>query len=106
MVLADNLAVAVNTVYNAPAEHSGGEFIIATLAFAIQIYCDFSAYSDIARGSAKMMGFDLMKNFRCPYLAVSIQDFGGAGIFPCPHGSRIICISLWAAVGAQRRVIS
>lgn len=75
MVLADNLAVAVNTVYNAPSEHSGGEFIIATLAFAIQIYCDFSAYSDIARGSAKMMGFDLMKNFRCPYLAVSIQDF-------------------------------
>jgi len=75
MVLADNLAVAVNTVYNAPGEHSGGEFIIATLAFAIQIYCDFSAYSDIARGSAKMMGFDLMKNFHCPYLAVSIQDF-------------------------------
>lgn len=75
MVLADNLAVAVNTVYNAPSEHSGGEFIIATLAFAIQIYCDFSAYSDIARGSAKMMGFDLMKNFHCPYLAVSIQDF-------------------------------
>jgi len=75
MILADNLAVAVNTVYNAPGEHSGGEFIIATLAFAIQIYCDFSAYSDIARGSAKMMGFDLMKNFHCPYLAVSIQDF-------------------------------
>ena len=75
MVLADNLAVAVNTVYNAPSEHSGGEFIIATLAFAIQIYCDFSAYSDIARGSAKMMGFDLMKNFNCPYLEVSIQDF-------------------------------
>lgn len=75
MVLADNLAVAVNTVYNAPGEHSGGEFILATLAFAIQIYCDFSAYSDIARGSAKMMGFHLMQNFRCPYLAVSIQDF-------------------------------
>ncbi len=75
MVLADNLAVVVNTVYNAPSDHSGGEFIIATVAFAIQIYCDFSAYSDIARGSAKMLGFDLMQNFRCPYMAVSIQDF-------------------------------
>lgn len=75
LVLADNLAVVVNTVYNAPAEHTGGEFLVATAAFAIQIYCDFSAYSDIARGSAKMLGFELMENFRCPYLAVSVQDF-------------------------------
>ncbi len=75
MVLADNLAVAVNTVYNQPGSHTGGEFVLATAAFAFQIYCDFSAYSDIARGSAKMMGFDLMENFRCPYLATSIQDF-------------------------------
>lgn len=75
MVLADNLAVVVNTVYNTPGDHTGAEFLLATAAFAVQIYCDFSAYSDIARGSAKMMGFDLMENFRCPYLAVSIQDF-------------------------------
>ncbi len=75
MVLADNLAVLVNTVYSRPQNHTGGEFALATLAFAFQIYCDFSAYSDIARGSAKMLGYDLMENFRCPYLAVSIQDF-------------------------------
>ncbi len=75
MVLADNLAVAVNAVYNSPQSRTGVEFALATVAFAVQIYCDFSAYSDIARGSAKMMGFDLMENFRCPYLAVSIQDF-------------------------------
>ena len=75
VVLADNLAVLVNAVYNAPGAHSGGAFVLATVAFAIQIYCDFSAYSDIARGSAKMMGFDLMENFRCPYFATSIQDF-------------------------------
>lgn len=75
MVLADNLAVVVNTVYNAAGEHTGAEFLLATAAFAIQIYCDFSAYSDIARGSAKMLGFDLMENFHCPYMAVSIQDF-------------------------------
>lgn len=75
MVLADNLAVAVNTIYNRPASHTGMELAIATIAFAFQIYCDFSAYSDIARGSAKMLGFDLMENFHCPYLATSIQDF-------------------------------
>ncbi len=75
MVLADNLAVMVNAVYNAPKGRTGAEFLVATAAFAVQIYCDFSAYSDIARGSAKMLGFDLMENFRCPYMAVSIQDF-------------------------------
>lgn len=75
MVLADNLAVVVNSVYNSPNSRGGMDFWIATVAFAIQIYCDFSAYSDIARGSAKMLGFDLMENFRCPYLASSIQDF-------------------------------
>ena len=47
----------------------------ATVAFAVQIYCDFSAYSDIARGSARMLGFRLMENFNCPYFAQSIQDF-------------------------------
>lgn len=75
MVLADNLAVIVNSVYNSPKGRSGVEFWVATAAFAVQIYCDFSAYSDIARGSAKMLGFDLMENFHCPYLATSIQDF-------------------------------
>lgn len=75
MVLADNLAVLVNLVYNAPKSHTGAELALATVAFAVQIYCDFSAYSDIARGSAKMLGFTLMENFNCPYLAVSIQDF-------------------------------
>lgn len=75
MVLADHLAVAVNAVYASPASKSGGELLIATVAFAFQIYCDFSAYSDIARGSAKLFGFDLMENFNCPYLATSIRDF-------------------------------
>lgn len=75
VVLADNLAVLVNAVYNMPNLHSGGAFVLATAAFAFQIYCDFSAYSDIARGSAKMLGFDLMENFRCPYFSASIQEF-------------------------------
>lgn len=75
VVLADNLAVMVNTVYNSPGEHTGPQMVVATAAFALQIFCDFSAYSDIAIGSAKMLGFDLMENFHCPYLATSIQDF-------------------------------
>ncbi len=75
VVLADNLAVLVNTVYADPAAHGAGDLALATVAFAFQIYCDFSAYSDMARGSARMLGFELMENFRCPYLATSVQDF-------------------------------
>ena len=75
VVIADNLASMVNTVYNHPQNQGGGAFLVATVAFAFQIYCDFSAYSDIARGSARMLGFRLMENFHCPYFATSIQDF-------------------------------
>ena len=49
--------------------------ILGTLAFAIQIYCDFSAYSDIARGVASLLGFDLMLNFNLPYFARSMREF-------------------------------
>lgn len=75
MVIADQLAVLVNTAYAAPDAFSGVQLAVATGAFAIQIYCDFSAYSDIAIGSAAMMGFQLIKNFNCPYFATSIKDF-------------------------------
>lgn len=75
VVIADNMAVLVNNVYNNPQSQGGGAFLLATVAFAFQIYCDFSAYSDIARGSARMLGFRLMENFDCPYFATSIQDF-------------------------------
>jgi len=75
MIIADNAATIVNTVYNNVGEHSGKQFIFATVAFAIQIYCDFSAYSDIARGSARLLDIELMKNFDCPYGAQSIKDF-------------------------------
>ena len=75
MIIADNAAVAVNTVYNNVSAYSGKQFIFATVMFAMQIYCDFSAYSDIARGSAKILDIDLMQNFDCPYGAQSIKDF-------------------------------
>lgn len=75
MLIADNAAVAVNTVYNNVGAYSGKQLVFATVMFAMQIYCDFSAYSDIARGSAKLIGIDLMQNFDCPYGAQSIKDF-------------------------------
>ena len=72
--VADNLAVIVNGVYGNP-EATGVEYIIATWAFAFQIYGDFSGYSDIARGCAACLGINLMLNFRQPYFAVSPSDF-------------------------------
>jgi D-alanyl-lipoteichoic acid acyltransferase DltB (MBOAT superfamily) len=75
MVIADNLAITVNMIYNNPAGYSGPWLIIATIFFAFQIYCDFSGYSDIAIGAARMMGFRLMQNFRLPYFAKSLNEF-------------------------------
>ena len=75
LVIADRLAIYVNAVYNNPEQHNGMTFILATVFFAFQIYCDFSGYSDIAIGAAKVMGFKLMTNFYRPYLARNISEF-------------------------------
>lgn len=75
VVIAEQLAVYVDTVYAHPELHSGPTLIMATYFFAFQIYLDFSAYSDMAIGMAKILGYDLMRNFRLPYLAKSITDF-------------------------------
>jgi D-alanyl-lipoteichoic acid acyltransferase DltB (MBOAT superfamily) len=77
VVIADRLTIYVDQVYNHPNNHHGFELIVATLFFAVQIYCDFSGYSDIAIGAAKVMGFDLMINFRKPYFSKSIGEFWG-----------------------------
>jgi alginate O-acetyltransferase complex protein AlgI len=74
-VIADNLAVYVDGVYGAPELYSGSTLLLATYFFAFQIYCDFSGYSDIAVGSARILGYDLMQNFRLPYFATSIREF-------------------------------
>ena len=75
IVIADRVAVLVNAVYNSPTDYTGIPLILATILFAFQIYCDFSGYSDIAIGVARMMGFRLMTNFKRPFLATSIADF-------------------------------
>jgi D-alanyl-lipoteichoic acid acyltransferase DltB (MBOAT superfamily) len=75
VIIADRAAILVNAVYADPGHFSGGQLLLATWLFAIQIYCDFCGYTEIARGAAKIMGFDLMVNFVHPYLASSIADF-------------------------------
>jgi len=75
MCIADTIAPVVTAVYANPENFSGTYALLASLLFAIQIYCDFSGYSDIARGTARMMGVDLMVNFRQPYFATSLADF-------------------------------
>ncbi|MFP5042962.1 MBOAT family O-acyltransferase [Parasediminibacterium sp. JCM 36343] len=75
LVVADRLSIYVNSIFNNAEVHNGSSIAIACFFFAIQIYCDFSGYSDIAIGCAKTMGFDLMTNFRRPYFAKSINEF-------------------------------
>ena len=75
MVIAESLSRYVSKVYDAPEKYSGFSLVLATLFFAIQIYCDFSGYSDIAIGTAKLFGIDLMANFKSPYFSQSIKEF-------------------------------
>ena len=75
IVVADTAAIYVNAVYNNPGETGGLAIIIATVLFAMQIYCDFSGYTDIAIGCARIMGYRLMQNFDRPYSAQNIRDF-------------------------------
>ncbi len=75
VVIADRLAIVVDKAYNNPTFYTGIPLLIATYFFAFQIYCDFSGYTDIARGAAQVMGYDLMLNFKRPYFASSIREF-------------------------------
>lgn len=77
IVIADRLAVLVDLAYESPEQSTNGILLLATYAFAFQIYCDFSGYTDMAIGSAKIFGIDLMQNFRTPYLAHSLRNFWG-----------------------------
>ncbi len=75
VVIADRLALYVNDVFADPQAHNGLQLTIATVFFAYQIYCDFSGYSDIAIGSARVLGFKLSENFAEPYQSRSISEF-------------------------------
>jgi len=73
--VADNLAKIVDSVFNSPGPYNGGNVLIALYAFSFQIFCDFAGYSNIARGLAKCMGFDIMLNFNLPYFVTNPSDF-------------------------------
>ncbi len=75
LVIADVFAVTVNKVYDNAHSYVGLVFIIVTVMFALEIYCDFSGYSDIAIGCAKLFGIELAANFKSPYLSFSIKEF-------------------------------
>ena len=75
VVIADRLAIVVNQVYDHPTDYDGMQLILATIFFSFQIFCDFSGYSDMAIGSAQVMGFKLMTNFNRPYFSKSISEF-------------------------------
>lgn len=75
IVVADNLAYYVDLVYNDLPYYQGFALVLAAFFFTIQIYCDFSGYSDIAKGSAKLLNIDLMDNFKTPYFSTTIKEF-------------------------------
>jgi alginate O-acetyltransferase complex protein AlgI len=75
VVIADRLGMFVGKVYENPDQFHGLPVILATVLFAFQLYCDFAGYTDIARGSARVLGYDLMINFNRPLIARSLRDF-------------------------------
>ncbi|QJW88696.1 MBOAT family protein [Spirosoma taeanense] len=75
VVIADRLVMMADYAFTDPAEHNGLTLLVGTFFFTFQIYCDFSGYSDIAIGAARVMGFNLMENFRTPYIAQSVSEF-------------------------------
>lgn len=75
VVIAETLAMYVNTVYGSYEQFSGNTLLVASIFFSFQIYCDFSGYSDMAIGVSKLFNVRLMKNFKQPYFSVNIQEF-------------------------------
>lgn len=75
LVAADNIARVVDPVFSHYQEQSGLKLLLASVLFAFQIYCDFHGYTQIAIGSAKVLGFDIMENFRAPYFSLSVRAF-------------------------------
>lgn len=75
LVIADRASICVNNIYKNYTDYSGIELSIAAILFTFQIYCDFSGYTNIARGAASVMGFQLMDNFRQPYLSTNMVDY-------------------------------
>jgi len=75
IVIADNCAEYANLIFNNSEDYSGSTLVMGALFFTFQIYCDFSGYSDIALGTARLFGIDLLRNFAFPYFSRDIAEF-------------------------------
>lgn len=75
IVIADRIAVGVNAVFSAPENYHGVSILLAVIGYAVQIYCDFSGYSDMAIGCGKALGYDLTRNFNMPYISKNVTEF-------------------------------
>lgn len=75
VVIADNCAEVANQIFNHPADYRGSTLLYGAILFSFQIYCDFSGYSDIALGTARLFGFELIRNFSYPYFSRNIAEF-------------------------------
>ncbi|MCU1279363.1 MAG: hypothetical protein JWM53_2909 [bacterium] len=100
LLIADWLAKVVEPVFAAPAAYTSLELLVGVYAYAFQIYCDFSAYTDIARGASRWFGIELPENFDAPYLAVSITDFWRRWHMTLSHWLRDY---LYIPLGGNRR---
>jgi alginate O-acetyltransferase complex protein AlgI len=75
IVIADNMSVCVDAVFSVPQRYHAISIVLAVISYSVQIYCDFSGYSDMAIGTAKALGYDLKRNFNMPYISKNISDF-------------------------------
>jgi len=100
LLIADWLAKVVEPVFATPSAYTSLELLVAVYAYAFQIYCDFSAYTDIARGASRWFGIELPENFDAPYLALSITDFWRRWHMTLSHWLRDY---LYIPLGGNRR---
>ena len=82
----------VDRIFDNPMLYSGFENLMGCIGFTIQLYCDFSGYSDMAIGPALLLGYRFKINFDAPFKSQSPSEFGIGGTFPCRHGSKITYI--------------
>ena len=94
--IAERLAVAVDSAFHSAGTMDRSQLIFGVIAFAFQLYADFSGYTDIVLGAGEAMGLTLPENFRQPYLSATIGEFWSAGTSRSPIGCRSMCSSRWS----------
>ena len=104
VLLANSMGALWESLKTDPTQNGLLGAWIGAIAFTLQIYFDFSGYSDMARGLGKLFGFEIPINFDYPYISLASRNFGVAGIFRWEPGSGIMCIFLWVAAAREADV--